>query len=467
MIYFYISQELFLKFNYIDNNLLFFGEKALIAVQSGFRLENIGFVYPPIDFLPFLIVNDPILVPSIISALLSTFLITYLIKTYKPDTLSILNICILVFNPLYIFLASQRFDILLFYILLSFSVFYIVRYLETRYSMYIFIAGLVLGISFFVDFRSIFVVPIYILSIIILTNKENISYKTSIIMVEITPVVFFFISWLYLNWIFTGNPFNFIQSPYSFFKSGHYINEFMKASGSFKKSFYLTLKQLFSNVFLILPYFFVIPYIKKIKLLYTTPLFLIYVIPMVLVYLSIYFNIYFPYMYSSILFILFSIIFAFHFKIVNSRLYLLSMIIAFLASFFMPDRSKDLNEKEFISFLKGKNISKTTNVKEDKITAELLISYGCKKILSDDAYTFPVVYFTQNYNIFILPNNYIYYTALSNPKIFADCLLISKNPNDILEKRFPNAKAGFIQGFYRVYNGSKYMIYINNSKGGL
>ncbi|QID33857.1 hypothetical protein [Pampinifervens florentissimum] len=464
LLYFYISQELFFKFDYIHSNLLFFAEKALIAVQSGFRVENIGFVYPPIAFVPFLIVNDPLLVSPIISALFSTFLITYLIKTYKTDALSILSISIIMLNPLYLFLSSQRFDVLLFYILLSLSVFYTVRHIETKYSLYIFVAGLLLGITFFVDFRSLFVVPVYFISLFLLTSKENFPYRVAIVVVKITPVVFFLFSWLYLNWIFTGNPLNFIQSPYSFFRSEPVIDEFIQASGSFIRSLYLTLKQLFLNSLLILPYFLVIPYIKRFKLLYTTPLFLVYIVPIFVFYFSIYFGMSFPYMYSSVLFLLFSLVFAFYLRIANSKPYLFSMIIAFLSAFFIPDHSKDLNEKEFIGSLKGRIIPERISIKEDRIIAELLIGYGCKKILSDDAYTFPVVYFTGSSNIFILPHNYTYYTALSNPITFADCMLISRNSKDAIKKRFIKSESGFVPNFYLVYDGLKYMLYTNTNR---
>ncbi len=467
ILYFYISQELFFKFDYIHSNLLFFAEKALIAVQSGFRVENIGFVYPPIAFVPFLIVNDPILVPSIISTSLSTFLITYLIKNYKTEALSILSVSIIMLNPLYLFLASQRFDVLLFYILLSLSVFYTVRHIETKYSLYIFVAGLLLGITFFVDFRSLFVVPVYFISLFLLTSKEKFPYRVAILAVKITPVVFFLFSWLYLNWIFTGNPLNFIQSPYSFFRSEPVIDEFIQASGSFIRSLFLTLKQLFLNSLLILPYFLVIPYIKRFKILYTTPLFLVYIIPIFVFYFSIYFGMFFPYMYSSVLFLLFSLIFAFYLRIANSKPYLFSMIIAFLSAFFIPNHSKDLNEKEFIGSLKGRSIPERISIKEDRIIAKLLISYGCKRTLSDDAYTFPVVYFTGSSNIFILPHNYTYYTALSNPITFADCLLISRNSKDAIKRRFPNSEFGLVPGFYLVYDGLKYMIYININKESL
>lgn len=465
-IYFYISHELFSEFRYVHTNLLFFAEKALIATQNGFRVENIGFVYPPTAFLPFLIINDPILVSSIISAFLSTFLLVYLIKTYTPDTKSLLALPILMFNPLYLFIASQRFEVYLFYVLLSLSVFYTLRHMETKYSLYVFVSGLLFGLTFFVDFRSIFLIPIYIISLFLLTSGGNISYRIAIVVVKITPVIFFLFSWLYLNWIFTGNPLNFIQSPYSFFRSEPVIDEFIQASGSITKSLFLTVKQLFLNSPLIMPYFVVIPYMGKFVLLYAIPTFLIYFMPIFILYFSTYFGTFFPYMYTSILFLLFSIIFAQHLKVVGSKIYIFSMIIAFSSALFITGHSRDLNEKYFVGFLRGGSISERVSKKEDIIVADILSRYECRKTLSDDAYTFPVVYFTGNSNYFILPHNYIYYTALSNPAMFADCLLIVKHPKDALRRRFPRSESGFAQGFYLLHNGLKYMVYVNLKKEG-
>lgn len=464
ILYFSIAQEIYFKFNYLHYNLLFFAEKALIALQSDFKIENIGFVYPPLSFIPFLLLNDPLIVPSIISGALSTLLIIYLTKTYKPSTLSIISISILLVNPLYIFLATQKFDILLFYILLCFSVLYTIRYIETEYSLYIFISGLLFGIIFFVDFRILFSIPLYIISLFLLTIKNNINYRLAIILVKISPIIFFLLSWLYLNWIFTGNPLTFIQSPYSFFRSEPVSPELIQATGSFIKSFYLTVKQLFVNSFLILPYLLVIPYIKKYTTLYALPFFLIYIIPIFITFFSIYFGSFFPYTYSSILFLLFSLIFAFHLKIVNTKKYFLTTVISFISSFIFTINSVDFHEQNFVKFLINYEISEHINIKEDKFAAELLINQDCKSILTDDAYTFPVIYFTKNTNAFILPHNYIYNTALSNPVLFAECLLISKNPRDALKKRFPSTESGFIPGFYLLHNGLKYMIFVNINK---
>lgn len=459
LLYFFISYRLFLESSYIHSNLLFFAEKALIALQTSLSLENIGFVYPPAAFAPFLVVNNPIFVPTLMSSILSTLLIVYLLKFYEVNTYYLLALTFFFLNPIYLFLASQRLDVLMFYIVLTLSVFYTLKHLETGYSIYIFISGFLLGLTFFIDFRSLFIVPLYAIIVLTSTSNGSISYKLAILTVKITPIVFFFLSWLYLNWIFTENPFNFIESPYSFFRSEQVPEEFMSVSGSFLLSFIIILKYFAFNMPIFFPYFLVFFTLRRYRMFFSIPLFLVYTIPIFLLYLSTYFGLFFPYVYTSILFLIFAILFASQTGFSRTPLFLVSMFLSFLFSFVLPSYSKDLNEKAFVDFIRGGSIPQFLQKEEDMKVAQLLKEIGCKKILSDDAYTFPVVYFKGDVKNFILPYNYGFYSAVSNPLIFADCLLISNSPRDILNKRFPKAQKGFVDGFYLYYDGERYKIY--------
>jgi len=69
----FISNTLY-QHGYIHLNILFYAEKALLA-KAGEppRLENLGFVYPPFAFLPFLIIEDY----KMVSPLASSFLLTF------------------------------------------------------------------------------------------------------------------------------------------------------------------------------------------------------------------------------------------------------------------------------------------------------------------------------------------------------------------------------------------------------
>lgn len=457
-VYALISYSIFHSYTYIHSNLLFYAEKALIAIQSNFKFENIGFVYPPASFVPFLLYNNPLIIPAFVSALVSTLFALYIMKEFKTNLISSLIIVLLFLNPLYIFLATQRFDVIIFYILLAVSVGYSIKYLAEKHSVYVFYAGILFGLTFFVDFRSVFLIPLYALTFFLSTKKDNIPYRIAVMIVKLTPIFFFVLSWLYLNWLFMGDPFYFIKSPYSFFKGEPVPEEFKYAAGSFMQSLMATLRELMFNLPLILPYFVVLFFVGKNMPIYGIPVYLTYLIPVFLMYFSIYYHVFFPYRYTSILFLLFALIFALYTKTSKHIAVLISMIISFISSFILPIYSKDLNEKLFIEAIMGKPIQKLT--KEEALLSAKIIRYSnCTNILSDDAYTFPVIYFTGRTDKFILPHNYVFYSALSNPSLFVDCLLISSNRKDLINKRFPEAQNGRVPGFYLLYRGSEYMIF--------
>lgn len=97
---------------------------------------------------------------------------------------------------------------------------------------------------------------------------------------------------------------------------------------------------------------------------------------------------------------------------------------------------------------------------EDIKIAYLIKEINCRKTLTDDAYSFEVVFFHGNPNAFVLPYNYEYYTYLSYPYYRVDCILIDKRDvKGPLIARFPKAKEGYLKGYFLVHQGDKYVLY--------
>lgn len=73
-LYYYLIAYLLYQGGYVHLQLIFFAEKAALAIHGvPPRLENIGFVYPPLSFLAILIFQDPLLGQAVIAALLTAF----------------------------------------------------------------------------------------------------------------------------------------------------------------------------------------------------------------------------------------------------------------------------------------------------------------------------------------------------------------------------------------------------------
>lgn len=458
-VYYSINITLLLDYNYIHSKLTFFAEKALVATEGKpARLENIGFVYPPIAFVPFLLIKDPTVVAALVSATVSGLFVFLLIK--EKDSLKIsdlLYILLLLFNPLYLFLASQRFDVLLFYMFLSFSVWLSIKHLETGYSIYAFASGLIFGLTFFVDFRSVFLLPVFAIGIYLSAKEKTLHYRLAIILVKLTPILFFLLAWMYVNWVFTEDPLHFINSPYSFFR-GESVYTY---SSSLLDSVRITFTFLFFNIPLIAPYVIVLLYLIKYRLLYSIPFILFYIVPVLLIYLSVYFGLFTQSFYQTILFLIFAFMFqGYTVRSITPQLNI-SAFISFIFSFILPTTSPELNEKAFINALIYHEKPDKALLKDEDIkVAHLIKEINCKRVLADDAYSFEVVFFHRDPYAFVLPYNYEYYTYLSYPHYGVDCILIDKRDlKNPLMARFPKAKEGFLRGYYLAYEGDKYLLY--------
>ena len=440
---------------YVHLNLLFYAEKVLLAREGDPpRLENIGFVYPPLAFLPFWVVKDYLLVSPLVSAFVLTAFLTFLLHRCQAPVYALLILLLL--NPLLLFLAVYRFEVLTFYLLLTMSVVMLVLHMERGYSLYLFVGGFLFGLCFFLDFRSLFLIPFLVFAIYLSTKEKSLGYRLALMIVKLAPIVFFSFAWLYLNWIFTESPFTFIKSPYSFFKSEPLDPSLLSVRGNLLKTLEYTTIKLLNYLPIILPYLLVLFSLRKYRYMYLTPVFLIYLSPVILMMLSVYFSTFFPAYYHTVLFLLFAITFQATFGIKASRSLVLAFIISFLSSWLLPLVSKEENERNFVRFLITGEIK--SNLESYKKVAQVL--KDCDKVLLDDAGGFPIVYLVGDPKKFYLPYMYEYYTVLSYPEIFADCLIVDKaNANDKVMVRFPKASMGFLKGYSLIYEDERYNVF--------
>jgi hypothetical protein len=444
LVYYEIGSYMLCQKHYINKMLLFFSEKAMLAT-GGYppRLENIGFVYPPLIFIFFLIFKNPILVVSFLSSALAT-IILFVTKNVKTVLLflSAVGLYVSLEDPLYL---------LLYFILVSVS-YFLFLYKEKAISLYIFAAGLIFGFSFYVDFTSITLIPLILYAIY---TQEKIVEKEkliSIYIVTITPIFFFAISWLYLNWVFMKDPFYFINSPYSIFhpKSVEAILA--------KKNIVVSLKLLIAKTLYILPlslpYFLsLINYIKNKLTFYTAPLYLIYISPIVLMFFDIYFGMYSKRFSDAFGLLFFYVVFEHIISHKKNLILNLSFYLSIILSFVIMPFSSSYNESTFSRALLGMHIKPNTVYYEE---AANFLKHKKGKILADDVDDYPVIYFVGNAKRFILPYQYEFYTVLSSPYNFVDYILVDTSST---KDKVLNFYKSQIPGFRLVYENKMFKIY--------
>lgn len=440
IIYFSLNYYL-AEHNFMHPYLLFYGEKALLALNGvPPRLENIGFIYPPLPVVIVLLFNANIFIAQgFIASLISAFIAWEIINNIQSKKLAITLIFFLVFSIPILFLAVQRFDLYLHFFLIMYSIKLLHQYVRQEYSLYIFTAGPLFGLSFFTHFSSLYLIP-WIFIVIFFLFRKTLKKFVAVSFVYFSPYFLFFLSFAYLNWVFTGYAFGFLPN-YKLLFSNSEINAVISAgniTGSIKFMFSYLLKV----ILIIAPFLAGIFYEKR----------LVSLIPFLVIFSLIYSNLFYPAIYVSSIFIMyFLILMTFENKRAHN-VFIAAMIISIASSFILTLNSKDVLERKFTNSLIG---SAEENVGEYKQIAEIL-KYREGKILLDDQGFYPVVYLMKTPERFILPYQYEFNSAIAHPALFADNVIGMKDKDrDKVFRRFEHG----VKGYYTIFENKDIIIW--------
>ncbi len=413
--------------------LLFFGEKALLAINGvPPRLENIGFIYPPLPVLIALLFQANIsIAQGFIASAISTFIAWELINNIQSKKLIITLILFLLFSVPILFLATQRFDLYLHFCLILYSIKLLNKYLKEEYSLYIFTAGPLFGLSFFTHFSSLYLIP-WILVVIYFLFRKSFKKFVAVSFVFFSPYFLFFLSFAYLNWVFTGYAFGFLPN-YKLLFSNSDINAVI-SSGNLIGSLKFMFSYLIKVILIITPFLAGIFYERR----------LVSLIPFLIIFSLIYSNLFYPAIYASAIFMMYFLILMRFEKEGAHHVFIIAMIISIASSFIQSLNSEDLLERKFTHALIG---TAEENTEIYKQIAELL-KYREGKILIDDQSFYPVVYLMNAPERFILPYQYEFNSAISNPARFADYVIGMKDINrDKVYQRFEPGVKGYFAIF--------------------
>jgi len=206
--------------------------KALQAVEGG-RLELIGFTYPPLPFLLTAIWIHP-LTPSLLASLAAGatawLLLRHLLQTSLSPAAKIILIGALAFTPASLYIATQSLTEMMTLLLLLLAWLAFLRFTRYGETLSGFISGMILGLAFFFNAYALFFSFVYAFASPLFYQWQQVSPRERKWQADLTLVVVVgfptwlgFVSWAYLNWIFTGNAWLFLTDPnaplFTFFSS--------------------------------------------------------------------------------------------------------------------------------------------------------------------------------------------------------------------------------------------------------
>ena len=487
--FFYFSLGLVLQsLGYYHAEAVFLIEKSLLALRGNPpRLENIGLIYPPLPFFaifPFVLINhlvSPLLASSLGMSFLFVFVGYRIIKKEAPRGFLFLMLAIFVLNPIFIYAGSSGGSLYLYLVFLSVFFIFIFEYHRTPISYYLSMAGLSLGILVFIRYEIMFILSVWFFANFALAVEATLERKVgygeffnllkrlpayrktffrrmfALYLMIFVPPIIGFLSWIYLNWIFTGNPFNFVDNPHAYFRTLRTYSLFNPILVELKGNILKSAFAVFKEILIYAPMFYLVVFIYRKDVFYLLALFS----PVVALVISAYFGLTLLNVDFFVPIVMLSFI-ALIYKQSSRRMFY-AYVFAFLlvassiGGFYKLSISKYPEES---SFFKAFTTGKVDGMFEDeKRVARFLSSVLSKTdiVLLDDGAGYPIIVFYGNPKNFVLPYQYEFSSVVSSPEIYADYVIVYdprkiEGKSDAINLRHVSLYYGGREGLALVYS---------------
>ena len=433
-------------------DVLFIKEKVLLTLyKDSTQVLGDGIVKPILPYLVNLFIPDIPLLTAIVSTLLIFTLISYISKKSVSIWKEFLIVVLIIFNPLFFLTAIKNYIFtltLLVFLVAIFSI-YVFLYIKPRQYVYLFLGSFLLGFTFLVDYRSIFATFGIILMAIIndilkfKKHKKTLDLRRlwNIILILLTPTLFFIFFYMFTNFLITERfEFDFYNR---YLTLGFYPTEYFS---NFPLSLRATFDDMIRYWYLVLPSL-VIPLISRKKFFG-----LIYIFSGTLLIAGIYYfsgNVPVYYFLIFSLLPLISIIDTKH-NYLNLKMNLSILTLALTLGFTV----KDIDFKPFLK--KDKEL--VDMYKASKVLKSLKVN----NVILDDKTLYPVVVFYGDVNRIIFPYQFDFVNYYANPKNSVDIVVVNKlDKTDKFLKKYPNAKYGYLEGYYVLYENETVIIFKN------
>jgi hypothetical protein len=447
LLYFLIANALDQN-GFVSLNLVFFGEKAALALHGlPPRFVNVGFVYPPLSFVLQLPFGSPIAGQAVIAGMLTAYVLDYIAFHVADPVLRWTALAYVLVSPLLLLLEIEDYSSLLFGVLIAAAVANILRFLRDDYSLHLFVGSTMLGLAFFIDFRSLALLVVIVPAVLISHARRSPAQAMSIALTIAVPTLFFALAWSYVNWVFLGDPLAYVYGRGSFFRSFDRTPELLAAAHRPLGTLRVLGGFLLASLPVTLPYFVGFALLRMGRRRASVlSIYAVYAVPIVFVGCAIFGGLYRPTITLVGLFVL-TAIFAVD-AMRPSRRLTVAFAVSFALSFFAPFVSPNAEERTFANALAGDGMV-TGNLTPYRQIASYIGPDGT--ILIDDTTLFPLVYVMGSPKRFMLPYQYEYASALSNPRLFARYVVVACRGDDSVFALYPGAVFGRLAGYHELF----------------
>lgn len=190
-------------------------EKALLVRDRG-RLEWIGFAYPPLPvllLLPWPAPEAAVLWAGLLGGLLAWGVWRRLEVLSFPRGVRALMLLAAMATPTNLFLASQRLGMMLSLVLFFWAWRWYLAFTREGRTDAGFLAALIIGFAFYASFYAPAFALAFALATPLFTRPRSLWHGMALGLVLLFPAAMTVGAWLYLAWLFTGQPLGFLYDP--------------------------------------------------------------------------------------------------------------------------------------------------------------------------------------------------------------------------------------------------------------
>ncbi len=423
----------------IERELLYLGEKALLVFHGRPpRLENLGFVSPPLPYAFVLITQSPLWGTAAIGGLLLAAAIAWMRRAQNDPWVLALGIALAATPPgLHLLSQSPRAGLLTLSLLASFV--WLRRYCASQATVHLFLFGLVSSSIFLTAYEAVLLVPIMVLPVTM--ESRPVRENLAIFGTALTPSLFMMAGWAYLNWIFLGHPWAFFEGwQLGLIEKGTSspgLANGVRQMGSF----------LASSWFSLLPWIVVgADTVFRRQGCWPTTLIMM---GMPLLWIFLQGALGMPLRTETVPLFWACSLLAHGTQECGAcvlpqprRFLRLALLGAFVASWLLPQ----LEGAESLRQIVVGRTQVHSWIAERELVAVLRHEPGT--VLLDDARLFPIVLLEGNPQRFLLPYEYEFQSALRTPSLFARFVVVDSSGDDQLTRVHPLARHGILPGFF-------------------
>ncbi len=462
---------------FLNHDSEFLGAKVLEALNGGEpRYKAIICVFPPLLIYVTLVLGSPVTLQVLFGAILIGLLIWKIGNLSVPKTWQRVWTVLILFHPAFGLMLLRSPGWVMTTILLTLQMALLWALTKAKASpslpltLLLVLLGLGLAPLMLLRYESWLMLPVIVLTLVQLFEQESWGFKSTAILVTLFMSLVFIATWLYINWLFTGDAYYFLNSSYSSLRLTE-TKAFLQQEG-----FWISWLLSFTWIVQVVPvYLLIVGWILWQDKRWGLTI-LILLMPVIFLVAAFWQGTFMPEVsrFGIFLGILPLIIQQFPpSKLWQRLVFTGALVVSLVCSGALLQQNQFVPEETLLwRQLSGQALPSSLSVQQwvqqkqaQRQIAQVLyekLSPG-QRILMDDAVNFPIIYLLNNSSYFLLPYQNEFFLALQQPDLFTDFILVpgpqtAGNEQDRILSYWPQLAETTLPGFQEVFGTSHYRL---------